>query len=512
MMVDPEPHSRLSFTWTVHVVPLPAGNLQGVVMTFSRFGLSSASLWVTTLSLAALTGCATSHDQEQEPVVVSSSEDVEFIPKGSSSDQIDAAVTSAEKLVEQQPAFVEADVGDEISNATTRQIPIEINEDVERWVEYFTVRDRERFKRFLERGSRYKSMITAVLKDQGIPTELYYQAMIESGFTVHATSTASAVGIWQFIPGTGRRYGLRIDHYVDERRDPMRATIAAALYMKDLYNVFQDWYLALGAYNAGEGRILGSIMRSKTRDFWEMVRKRSLPVETMNYIPKFIAATTIGHDLKRYGFDDLALEIPSQLVAVYVASPVKMADIARVSGIPLDTLNEYNPNIRRGVTPPGQDTYRLWVPKDLQDKLASKQEQIASLRLRNLRYVAATDNGGSVAATVHTVRRGEHLSLISKKYNMTVVQLKRLNNLKSNQLRVGQRLKVSSAAVVASENAAVKTQAARTVVKYRVQRGDNLGKIARKFNTSVPEIKRLNNMKRNTIAVGQVITVNNRKG
>ena len=262
---------------------------------------NSTTLNLATVLLLAL-GCSKPSEQ-LEPVVTPSgtetaeqtSEDIEFIAKGSSPEEIDDALTAVEDVAE-KPAFVEVDVGDEISHATTEGIPLEINADVERWLEFFTMKDRERFTRFLERGSRYKTMIYAVLKEQGIPTELYYQAMIESGFATHATSTASAVGIWQFIPGTGRRYGLRIDQYVDERRDPMRATIAAAMYLKDLHNVFQNWYLAMAAYNAGEGRILGAIMRSGTRDFWEMVKKRSLPSETMNYIPKFLAATTIGHN------------------------------------------------------------------------------------------------------------------------------------------------------------------------------------------------------------------------
>lgn len=478
-------------------------------MTFSGPALKKTPFWTTVFGIAGLVGCSGSGDQMQEPVVVSSAEtapeQIEFIPKGSSTEQIDA-VASSVGLNPAQPAFVEEDVGDEISHATTEQIPLEINADVERWLDFFTMKDRERFKRFLERGSRYKQMITSVLKEQGIPTELYYQAMIESGFAVHATSIASAVGIWQFIPQTGKRYGLRIDHYVDERRDPMRATIAASMYLRDLHNVFQNWYLAMAAYNAGEGRILGAIMRSNTRDFWEMVRKRSLPVETMNYIPKFLAATTIGHDLKRYGFDDVTPDIAPQLVGVNVPSPVKLTDIARISGIPHATLSEFNPHLRRGITPPGQATYRIWVPKDMEDKLAGKDNLLAALRVKNAPVLAAD----SSSTTIHRVRRGEHLTLISKKYGISVGTLKKLNNLKSNRVYVGQRLRV--AGTMASKTASVRTVNSHTTVKYRVKRGDNLNTIARKFNTSVPEIKRLNNMKRNSIMAGQVITVNNKRG
>lgn len=466
------------------------------------------------LLLVVSSGCSRSEEHLQEPLVVSAAgaddpSSVGFIPKGSSSDEIDQAISSVEKTTE-KPAFEETDVGDEISHATTDSIPIEVNDDVQRWLDFFTMKDRERFKRFLERGSRYKNMIHAVLKEQGIPTELYYQAMIESGFAVHATSIASAVGIWQFIPGTGRRYGLRIDHYVDERRDPMRATIAAAMYLKDLNNVFQNWYLAMAAYNAGEGRILGAIMRSNTRDFWEMVRKRSLPSETLNYIPKFIAATTIGHNLERYGFEDIVPEIAPQLVSVNVPSPVKLSDIARVSGLSLAVINEYNPHFRQGMTPPGQTNYRLWVPTEYQDKFNAKYDDLAALRIKNMRYIAATNRESGSSSITHKVRRGENLALISRKYNMSINALRKLNNLKSNRIFAGMNLKVASTGVSSSKTG--DASKAQTMVKYRVRSGDNLHKIAKKFNTSIPEIKKLNNMKRNSIAAGQILRVNDRKG
>jgi membrane-bound lytic murein transglycosylase D len=288
----------------------------------------------------------------------------------------------------------------------------------------------------------------------------------------------------------------------------MRATIAASMYLRDLYNVFQNWYLAMAAYNAGENRILGAIMRSNTRDFWEMVRKRSLPVETMNYIPKFIAATTIGHDLKRYGFEDVVQDIAPQLVGVNVPAPVKLTDIARISGIPHATLAEFNPHLRRGITPPGQATYRIWVPKDMQDKLNGTEQKLSALRVKNAPVLASVSEESSTV--IHRVRKGEHLNGIAKKYGLTLAALKKLNNLKSNRVNIGQRLRVASPAAV--RTAEVRTEKSHTTVKYRVKRGDNLDKIARKFNTSVPEIKRLNNLKRNSIMAGQVITVNNKRG
>ena len=214
--------------------------------------------------------------------------DDEMIPKMGHEAEIDAMVENMPEPVVSNPQtnFTEESLGaddpddieeDEIEYTISHGIPLEINDKVEKWINYFTKKDRDRFQRFLNRGEKYRKMIQAVLADQGIPTDLYYLAMIESGFSVKARSHASAVGVWQFIRATGRRYGLKIDYYVDERQDPMRSTIAASLYLKDLHLVFNSWYLAMASYNAGESRIMGSIMKQSSRDFWQLVRKNALP-------------------------------------------------------------------------------------------------------------------------------------------------------------------------------------------------------------------------------------------
>lgn len=394
--------------------------------------------------------------------------------------------------------------GDEISHSTTQQIPMEINADVERWIDYFT-RDRERFSRFLERGERYKATIAAVLRDQGIPTEIYYQAMIESGFTTNATSHASAVGIWQFVKGTGARYGLRIDGYVDERRDPLRATIAASLYLKDLYNVFQDWYLAMAAYNAGEGRILGAIMRAKTRDFWTMVKLRALPSETMDYIPKFLAATIIGHNPKKYGFEDLSPETMPSLASVAVPSPIKLSDVAQTTGISLELLKTVNPHIVRGITPPGVATYRIWVPKTDVAAVEGQLERLASLRVRNAKPIAMVPGPADGKPRYHTVQRGETLAKIAGQYGISAAQVRKLNKMRSSKVIRGQKLLLW--ANNAAPEAAVAAQAAAAGKKYKVKRGDNLNEIAKRFKTSIDQLKRLNNLKHTTLYVGQVLRV-----
>jgi membrane-bound lytic murein transglycosylase D len=388
------------------------------------------------------------------------------------------------------------DVGNEeeedLNLAKEVGIPHELNERVEKWIEYFTVRDRDRFQRFMERGHKFKPMIFTVLREQGIPTDLYYLAMIESGFSERAVSRASAVGVWQFIKGTGDRYGLRIDGYVDERRDPMRATVAAALYLNDLHNVFNDWYLAMAAYNSGETRVLRSIMKHNSRDFWELAAKRGLPTETMNYIPKFLAASIIGHNPGRYGFGQVQGELHPTLRPVNVPAPVKLTDVAKYSKIPISILKKYNHNIRRNMTPPGVKTYKIWVPESYEAQLKSVHQTLMARRISGLRnYVA-----GSSSNTIHKVRRGESLSAISRKYRTTVAAIKQLNRLRGNKIYVGQKLKVRGSA-----------SASYTYKRHRVRRGESLSSIAQRFGTSISRLKRMNKLSRNRIYAGQLLKV-----
>lgn len=384
---------------------------------------------------------------------------------------------------------------DEITQ-TIAHMPVEINEAVKKWIDYFTVKDRERFLRFLERGEKYRPMVLEVLREEGLPEDLYYLAMIESGFATAATSHASAVGIWQFISATGRRYGLRVDSFVDERRDPMRATAAATLYLKDLHNVFQSWYLAMAAYNAGESRIMNAIMVGKTRNFWDLVKKKVLPSETMNYIPKFLAAVIIGHDPARYGFPPLRKEPHPELVLVKIPSPVRLADVARITGISNETLLRFNPNLYRGVTPSNSKRYGIWVPRGQENLLAKHRELLAKATFKPA--PAAT------ASRFHKVRKGETLSSISRKYRVPADSIRRLNNMRTNFLAAGRRIRLPSAALAGSNSSAGSIQ------QYRVQKGDNLHTISRKFNISIKELKQTNKLKRNTIYVGQILRVADR--
>ncbi len=420
---------------------------------------------------------------------------VEVEEERASPDQINEMIERVDLQATQSPR-VRAPQNDEITE-TIAHMPVEINGAVKQWIEYFTVKDRERFARFLERGEKYRPMVMEVLHEEKLPEDLYYLAMIESGFATAATSHASAVGIWQFISATGRRYGLRVDSFVDERRDPMRATAAATLYLKDLHNVFQSWYLAMAAYNAGESRIMNAIMVGKSRNFWDLVKKKVLPSETMNYIPKFLAAVIIGHDPERYGFTGIKAEPHPELVLVKIPSPVRLSDVARITGIPNEELLRFNPNLYRGVTPANPNKYGIWVPRGKEGLLAEHRELLAR---------ATFTPPAAKTSRFHHVRKGETLTSISRKYGIPVDALRRVNNLRTNHVPAGRRLRLPAAAL-ADAGSQKESNSSTNVQKYRVQHGDNLHTISRKFKISINELKETNKLKRNTIYVGQVLRI-----
>lgn len=241
------------------------------------------------------------------------------------------------------------------------QIPIENKPEVQRWIRFFARQDRNRFARFMKRGALYKTLIQDILVENGVPSEMFYLAMIESGFSRGARSSARAVGVWQFIPATARLYGLRVDREVDERLDIIRSTQAAARYLRDLKDDFGSWYLAMAAYNCGHGRMRRTLNRHGTRDFWRLARRDALPDETANYIPKFQAAMIIARAPEKYGFPRLnAYEFP-EVKRVRVSGRTHLAEVARRHGVSATSVVSLNPHLLRGRTP--RRPYEVWVPR-----------------------------------------------------------------------------------------------------------------------------------------------------
>ncbi|MBP6218967.1 MAG: lytic transglycosylase domain-containing protein [Oligoflexales bacterium] len=243
------------------------------------------------------------------------------------------------------------------------------NRLVRKWIDYFTGDGRESFQQFLYRGSYYRPVIQYILKKHDLPVHLYYLAMIESGFQLKAVSSAKAVGIWQFMRPTAGRYHLRVDRYVDERKDPIRATLAACQYLKDLHNVFGSWYLAIAAYNAGETRIMNVIMRSKTRDYWDLVELGALPRETIDYAPQFVAAALIGEHAEKYGFKlQKSDAVLPALAAIKIPPQTSLHRVASVLDLPISDLKRFNPHVQSEHTPPYGQHYFLWIPAEKKEK------------------------------------------------------------------------------------------------------------------------------------------------
>ena len=342
---------------------------------------------------------------------------------------------------------------------TAHKIPIEINERVNAWINFFTVRDRERFHRFLKRGAAYKQMVHATLKEHNVPREIYYLAMIESGYATQATSHASAVGIWQFIRGTGRRYGLKTDRYIDERRDPILATTAAARYLTDLHRMFNSWYLAMAGYNAGEYRIIGAIRKGNTRDFWELADRGVLPKETMNYIPKFMAAVIIGRDPAKFGFTDIEPDKTfPELERVQVSARYNLRAIANTAGLDHDELKRLNPQLKLGWVPASYKTYSVWLPKEriasfnqnkrLLAKYATPQRDLEPQRKSYPARVNYRATARAAKKQMHyRVRRGDTLHAISERFGVPVTAIKKLNGLKRGKIYSGQSLRIATSKI-----------------------------------------------------------------
>lgn len=267
----------------------------------------------------------------------------------------------------------------------TFDMPIQVNKQVRNYIYYFSTDRKEIFGRYLARSTRYLPMIKKIFADYGLPEDLAYLAMIESGFSNRARSSANAVGMWQFIKGTAVRYGLRVDSYIDERRDPEKATQAAAKYLLDLYKQFGSWYLAAASYNCGEGRVQKEIDRNlDAKNYWELVEKYSLPSETQNYVPQMIAATIIAKNPEKYGFKRIPYQQPLQYEQVKVSEPTSLQAVAVATGTSLDDIADLNPELLRKVTPPEYSAYLVKIPPNKKDAF------LANIDLARAQFPAAS--------------------------------------------------------------------------------------------------------------------------
>lgn len=254
-------------------------------------------------------------------------------------------------------------------------IPLTYNHKVKQWIEYFQTTGRPWFQKWLERSTRYAPFIREQMKDSGLPQDLLYVAMIESGFSPLAASPAQAVGIWQFIPSTGKQYGLKINWWLDERKNHYKSTIAAIRYKKDLFKMFGSWYLVAASYNTGENRINKIIKRYNTNDFWELARRKAIPDETINYVPKIIAAALIAKSPALYGFRNIKYKLPYQYEIANVPGGTDLENLAKQLGVNPKHLAELNPELTKGFIPREVKEHTIKVPvgsKNLLAKINSK--------------------------------------------------------------------------------------------------------------------------------------------
>jgi membrane-bound lytic murein transglycosylase D len=306
-------------------------------------------------------------------------------------------------------------------------IPIVVNGKVEQWIQYYQTRGRKIFSRWLVRSGRYIPLMKELFREKGLPEDLVYLALIESGCNPHAYSRRQAMGLWQFRYHTGKRYGLRVDWWIDERRDPVKSTVAAAQYLKDLYDQFECWYLAAAGYNAGEGKISRAIKRYKTEDFWELTTYPYLKRETKNFIPKMLAAALIAKNPETYGFSDISYEEPIRFETVKVPHATDLHVIAEASESTYEEMKRLNPELRRWCTPPDYPGYELNLPEGKKEIFLRKFSRIRPSERITFRR--------------HVVRSDETLSHIALRHGTDIKAIMRMNHIRSkHRIKAGQSL------------------------------------------------------------------------
>ncbi|HEX9911979.1 MAG TPA: LysM peptidoglycan-binding domain-containing protein [candidate division Zixibacteria bacterium] len=393
----------------------------------------------------------------------------------------------------------------EVRDTFTYDMPIEWNERVENSVLYLQTVGRERFITYLYRSGKYINLIKEILKEKNLPLDLAYLPLIESGFSPKARSWANAVGMWQFIPSTGRLYGLKSNWWYDEKRDFVKSTYAACDYLSKLYKEFGAWNLALAAYNCGEGGLNRAIKKYKTNNFWEL----NLRKQTYDYVPLYIAATIIAKDPEKYGLE-VEYDKPLEFDTVIVDKPIDLKTIAEVLSVSVEEIRELNPELLRDVTPPQYRSYPLRIPANTKESFTQRYSELPSKTLY----------------TMHKVRKGETVSGIAKRYGVSPFNIIQANSL-SRRYRIypGQILKIPG---YGESNLSQKTSANKGYPEaddnpdkisaskngystYKVKPGDTLEEIAKNFKTTSSDLEQINDINdQDLIKTGEKLKVPSR--
>jgi len=360
-------------------------------------------------------------------------------------------------------------------------LPLTVNDWVLQYLSFFsTVRGRAIVERGLDRAGRYDGMIRRVLREEGVPQDLIYLAQAESAFLPQAVSRAGARGIWQFMPFRGQEYDLDRTYWVDERSDPEKATRAAARHMRDLYDMFGDWYLVMAAYNAGPMGVVRAIERTGYADFWELQKRHALPKQTQNYVPIIIALALVGKEPALYGVQVQA-EKPVRADMVRPGHPISLSLVADATGADLDDLRLLNPQLLRNATP-NDPQFELKLPSGLAQRFQDNIQHVPVEKWTSWR--------------LHTVESGETLGEVARHYHVTVPAIESANHLEAHAL-----LPAGFLLNVPTPPPAVR------LVSYRVKRGDTLEGIAERYDVTVAQLKRWNNIRGSSVPRGSRLRI-----
>jgi membrane-bound lytic murein transglycosylase D len=381
-----------------------------------------------------------------------------------------------------------AEAGLKITQAQS-DLPLMINDYVASYINYFSTRGRDVFERSLARSGRYREMILRTFREEGIPQDLIYLAQAESGFHPRALSHARARGMWQFIASRGMGYGLRRTLWVDDRQDPEKSTKAAAKHLKDLYNLFGDWYLAMAAYNSGPGNVQQAVHRTGYVNFWELYRRDVLPRETKNYVPIILAMTIMSKNPSQYGLDGLQPEPPERFDVVRVNYPVDLRLVADCVEAPVEDLVELNPSLLRRTTPSDQP-FDLHLPEGTRQKYETN--------------IAAIPAAKRIAWRYYKVQSGDTLAGIARKYRVTERAISQANDLQDTMLAADSRVVIP---LSVAESDTFRIRYSKYPSRYRVHAGDTVLTVAEDFGIPPERLRRWNGLKGNGLRTGRLLII-----
>lgn len=402
-----------------------------------------------------------------------------------------APIDEAAEAVAPADAAVKAKAEAELRQ-THSDLPLIINDYVAGYINFFTNTNKGRntLVNGWQRAGRYREMIFRILKEEGVPQDLFYLAQAESGFHPVAVSRVGARGMWQFMHYTAPLYDLKKNWWMDERQDPEKSTRAAARHLKDLYNQFGDWWLAMAAYNSGAGNVQRAVQRTGYADFWELYKRNVLPQETKNYVPIIVAMTIVAKNPAQYGLNDVAIEPPLEPDVVKTDYAVDLRLVAQAVDAPVEDISELNPALIRRVTPRDLE-YDLKLPHGTKDRF---EEAMAAIPVDK-----------RVAWRYHRVAEGETLSAVAKKYRVSESAISQANNLESDEIKAGSKLVIPASTKL--NMASTGGSYAKKPTRYKVRKGDTVLSVADDFGVPADRLRKWNRLKGNTLRAGRSLVI-----